>query len=700
MTDPMHPSADGFAKRSCANYRRIENRMTSAKKSEIPWNRIGKSLAELLRYERKIGHYEHASCALLSTVVHETGGCVWRRFLLDDENFAAVVSQVIAISDGDTENPKAVLESIRKLVEAAYAHNPGSAASFLKAYLKHRPGFPGPVRDKLDHLSMTRKRHIPLRAAAFVSDMDRLQPFDPDDGAAQEVSRHWYEQIIRGNVTTRQARRIPAQMRAARDRLLDHLREVEKDDQIDEEAICGRYTRVFKSTDIPALTDVIIGMHRFNLIRHFQVKFDVEQIERFLRNFPKVEVLRRFETLEGWMGKFHKTNHDGTILTPPLVNFLSKKSDFESLLDELDRYREDTRRGCFDINNVLQKHLEFRRFAYEYTRVLEPLTYQLRGRYPPPKSTEELYQLFNELEELPPPAEDEFRLDEQHLVEIGRAAYEAVGFLKFLRAFRAHTSRHIVVVGNDRYGRQWVVEPIEDYLRDGFTIRYDRVRSGTSMRLAVPPAFPREFVREIDEHTPHIVIVDGSHPPPGVDVMQLSRALRDYANWFVVFNDLRAEGDGARYQHESSLPADHFPEIMKWHEYTTQRQQLREWVTPGQTYRVTTWAPELKDFVILGDMKVPRHHEEIGGDRPLVVLANAIIYRTEGDDLPDALRGTTPRYFDDPDAHVKDSIVFGFGPHGLETRQGTSTERFVGTVQRHIKTEIDRLLKNSPQPGA
>ena len=117
----------------------------------------------------------------------------------------------------------------------------------------------------------------------------------------------------------------------------------------------------------------------------------------------------------------------------------------------------------------------------------------------------------------------------------------------------------------------------------------------------------------------------------------------------------------------------------------------------GTDLRVTTWAPELKDTVILGDMRVKRYppvsHEE---DLPMVVLANPIIYRTEGDDLPDTLRGTTPRHFDDPEAHAVDSIVFGFGSHGLETRlKGMSTEQFVRIAQGHIKREIDRLLEGS-----
>ena len=674
--------------------------MVSTQTREIPWTDIGEPLADLLRYERRIGYYEHAGYALLSTVVHETADSAWRQFLLVGDNFAEVVGQVIAISDRESKNPKQVLDSIRSLVDAAYAYAPGRAVPFLKPYLKHRPSFPDPIRERLDALAMRGKRRIPLRATAFAAEMERFQPFRPDGKVAEIISEHWYEQILQGSITARQVRRIPARILTAKKRLLNHLREVEGDSLVDEETLFEGYAGVFQSTDILGLTDVIVEIPRFNLIYRFHVEFGVAEIGLFLRNFPTAEVLNRFEKLEGWMGKYHKTNHDGTILTPPLINFLSQQADFDSLLSELDRYRADTRNGRFDVTNILQRDLEFRRFVYEYTRVLEPLTYELQGRYPPLKSHKELYRLFDQLEELPPVTADEPDLSEQHLAEAGRTAYEAVEFLKFLRGFRARTSRHIVVVGNDRYGRQWVVEPIEAYLKEGFTLRYDRVRSGTSTRLSVPSAFPREFVKEISERMPHIVIVDASHAPPDNDVMQLSRGLRGYAHWFAAFNDIRAEGDLARYRDESSLPAEHFPELMKWHDYVARRGQLREWVSPGQTYRVTTWAPELKDTVILGDMRVKRYppvsHEEMGGDLPMVILANPIIYRTEGEDLPDVLRGTTPRHFDDPEAHAVDSVVFGFGSHGLETRlEGMSTEQFVQIAQGHIKKEIDRLLEES-----
>ena len=670
--------------------------MTPVEKSEIPWRSIGGPLADLLRYERGIGHYEHASHDLLLTIVHGTTNSNWRQFLLERDSFAATVRQVVAISNGDPANPKAVLDSIRELVEVVCVGQPETATSFLVEYLKQRPLFPAPVRQRLDRRARAGNLATPLLAATFASEMDRLQPLGTYQKAVTEVSEHWYEQILQGRLPSQQARKIPAKLLAAKDDLRDHLREVEEDHHMDDHSVYERYSPLFKSCRISEVTGIIIAMHRFGLIRQIQGKFGVEHIEMFLESFSPEEVMRRFERLEGWIGQYHKTNHDGTVLTPALIKVLSQEADFESLLAELDRLREATRNGRFDFGNVLQKDLEFRRFEYEYTRILEPLAYDLRGRYPAPLSTEELYRRFNELEELPPQGKEAFELNGEQRAEAGRAAYEAANFLEFLREFRGRTSRSIVVVGNDRFGRQWIVEPIEEYISDGFSVRYDRVRSGTSMRLSVPSPFPREFVNEISEHMPHIVIVDGCHAPAESDVMALSRALRDYGNWVMAFNDIRAKGDGSRYEHKSVFPTNHLAALKKWHEFTSVRENLTDWVTPGPTYRMALWAPELKDVVVMGDEKMPCNHEVIEGDRPLVVLANPIFYRTEGDDLPRVLRGTTPRYFDDPDHHVQDSVVFGFGPHGLETRlKGTSTEKFVRTVQQHIKAEIRLRLKHS-----
>ena len=436
-----------------------------------------------------------------------------------------------------------------------------------------------------------------------------------------------------------------------------------------------------------------------NLTRYVDDELASGHVEQLCAHYPRDEVARRFDTLEEWIGRYHKTNHDGTVLTPALTRYLSRKSGFEPLLDHLSHLRDETRNGRFQLSDTLQRDLEFRRFEYEYTRVLEPLTYELRGRYPAPLSTMEIYRIFNELEELSDQVEEECHLDERQRAEVKRAAFEAVGFLDFLQDFRARTSRGILVIGNDRFGRQWFVEPLEEYLEDRFSIEYHRVRSGTSTRMSVPSPFPKTTVARLSREMPHVVVVDGCHAPARDDVIPLSRGLRGFGHWFVVFNDLRRRGRADESREETGFPESYLLALKKWHEFAAAREFIEEWVTPGPTYRIASWAPESKELVQMGDEPMPRNPTTLAGDRPLAILANPIVYRTEGEDLPAALRGTTPRYFDDPEQHAADEVLFGFGPFGLETRrQGVSTERFVRTVQRHMRAELKRILR-PPQEG-
>ena len=83
-------------------------------------------------------------------------------------------------------------------------------------------------------------------------------------------------------------------------------------------------------------------------------------------------------------------------------------------------------------------------------------------------------------------------------------------------------------------------------------------------------------------------------------------------------------------------------------------------------------------------------------DKPQVVISNADIYRTEGDDIYETLRGTQPYYFDGPERYVKETVEFGFGEYGLETRvKGPTTDEFVARVQQEITAEVGRLLLQS-----
>ena len=662
-------------------------------KGEIPWEGIGKSLEELLRYERRIGHYEHAGYDLIAALVHGTGSEAWRAFVLDAGHFAAMVDQVLAISRQDGATPREALDAIRTIVEAVWARHPEDAAEFLDAYLARRPDFPIAVRGQLDQFAIQGDISIPLDAAVFAAEVGRARPLETQGEAERAVFGHWYDRIVRGEVTGPPARAIPTQILDAEARLWAHLREIspELPREIDRAVLYGHYAGVFKAEDIPGLSDLVIAAEKSRL------NLEVEQVESFRKNLSLDEAGRRFEILGAWLAQINRFNHDGVVLTPVLTRYLAQPSDFEALLGELKQLREETRAGRFCADNPLQRELEYMRFATECCWLFDE-----------PRDTPEQYARFKELEVLPPPEayEKNFVLDGQHLVEVRRIAGEAAGFLNLLREFRARTSRPIVVVGNDRYGRQWIVEPLEDYLRDGFILRYFRNPSHKSMRLTVRHqlyghirmGFTRDFVLELGELEPHVVIADSCSPRGGGELMCFSRGTRDFVNWFMAFNDVRAGGDSARYEAESSLPPGHLTELKKWHEFVRVRRQLQDWVGPGPTYSISHWAPVLKERVLLGDFRVLRKDPDLDDDRPQVIVANPAIYLDDGDEVPEVLRRTSPYYFDGPERYEKEEVVFGFGPHGFETRlAGASTDTFVAAVQRQMKKEIDELLKKTQE---
>ena len=660
--------------------------MTSGGAERIAWGSIGKPLEDLLRFERGIGHYEQAGYGLISTLVNESDGSAWRRYLTAGQNFSAVVGQVLAISKADAADPKIEIDRIREVVERAYPRGPEKAYAFLDAYLQYRPAFPLNARNKLDALAKAGRRATPLSAAAFVVEARRLSAQAAYGEAGREVLRYWIEQIADGQVTEEEAGNIPGQLPVARDRLLSYLRGTRYDPDADYGTVYDRYSLVFRTHDIPAITDLVLMMHGLNL------GLEVEQVVQFKENLPRDEVERRFERLGEWMATINNQNHDGVVLTSVLTDHLAQPADFEALLGELDHLRAETRSGLFRMDNLLQRDLEYKRYSTEHN--------WQRGFG---GATRNEYSMFEELGELPPPTEEEVHLNEEHIVQLKRLAYEAHGFLLFLREFLAKSRRPIVVVGNDRYGRQWVVEPLEDYLKDDFTIRYYRFPSHKSMRMTVRSrqpgplqlGFAREFIKEINEGMPHIVIVDTPSPRGDDSVMRFSRATRDCANWFAAFNDVRAEGDVSRYEADSSLPTGSMSELKKWHEFVSARRQLKAWVVPGPTYKVAHWAPVPREAAFfMGDFQVPRLEPDLGGDAPLVVLANPAFYVREGEELPDALEGSRSYYFDGPEQLIKEELLFGFGDHGFETRiVGPTTEEFTDAVQRRIKAEIEILIK-------
>ena len=363
-------------------------------------------------------------------------------------------------------------------------------------------------------------------------------------------------------------------------RLLDHMQSG-ADEPVSEADVLREYAPVLDASDPLNAAEVAI------LIETIGIRLDLEFTGPLLALSPD-EASHRLSRLKGWMGRTYIYD---VIVTPVLAEFLAQPGDFEAMLAHLDRLADETENGRFDAGDPLQRDLEYQKYSHEYRRL-----YGTNRKLPyvnePPSA---LYRKFVELPVLDHEHRDEPRLDD-HLLEIRRVAYEAAGFLRFLRRFRAGTSRPIVVVGNNRYGRQWVVEPLEEFLRDGFTLRYDGVPSHMSTRLSVASArnfeqsadntgpwtstaFPMEFVREMDRAMPHIVVADAKSTHKFDGSMMLSRAAKTYANWAAAYNYVRAEGRVDAFRDESCLPPDHLGRLVHWYEFVRIRRQLEEWVT-------------------------------------------------------------------------------------------------------------------------
>ena len=417
-----------------------------------------------------------------------------------------------------------------------------------------------------------------------------------------------------------------------------------------------------------------------------------EALDRLCAGRPQAEALARLAQLGAWMRTVNTQNHDGVTLTPVLLRYLAAAADLDAALAGLDQLRQETRQGRFDRDNELQRELEFKRYASEARRQRDW-----------PQEEEAQRRAFAGLPTLPPPQREECRLSHQERLEAGRLAYEAKGLLDFVCAFRAGTERPITVFGNDRYGRLFVVEPLEPYLEDEFAVHYERVPSHGSMRLTVPDyvdrfhrnGFAPDFMRYLSAAMPHVVLVDVCSPRATESYTKIARGIRDLVNWFMVFNHIRAGGDRSRYAAASGLPEQQLAELEKWWEFEVVARRIHPWIDPGPTYGIAHWAPEPQQEVLMGELVVPLKLP-VPGEAPQVIAANPCIYRSEGEDLPELLRRTQPYFFNDPEKRVKEEILPGFGEHGFETRvSGFTTDQYVAAIQRQVGSELERLVGQS-----
>ena len=473
-------------------------------------------------------------------------------------------------------------------------------------------------------------------------------------------------------------------------RLLDHMQS-RSDEPVTEADVHRKYAPVLAAADVPNAVEVAI------LIDSIDVRLDLEFAGPILALAPD-EASYRLSRLKDWIGRFYM--HD-VIVTPVLAEFLARPGDFEAKLTHLDRLADATGRGEFDASDPLQRDLEYQKFSHEYHRL-----YGTNRKLPyvnePPSA---LYRKFVEFPVLDHEHRDEACLDD-HLLEIRRAGYEAAGFLRFLRRFRAGTSRPIVVVGNNRYGRQWIVEPLAAF----------SATASPYVTTASPPTCPRGSAWRLLGTSSSRPTTPARGPPTPFqwsssarwtgtchtswwrtpraltgsrldDALQGRQDLRELGGGI----QLRAGRGSPRRLPGRELPACRPPGTAGALVRVRQGAEAARGVgRPGADIQRRAVGAQTTDTAHLGEIPVPFRAPALDTDEPQFILANPLVYDDAA--LPEHLRGTSPYYLDGPEKYVKEEIVFGFGPYGFQPAiKGTMTASFVAAAQRAIAEEVASL---------
>ena len=644
-----------------------------------------------------------------------------------EDNLSLVLNQIKAFNEVYSEEPIDVLKGICHIIEGYQCSRISHQESlFLVDYFKWRFYICNSVRQEFDNLVVLGKISAVKVACVFTEELDSkgfLDDLEDYGEFFEQIMVYWYQEILKGSLNIQTVLTVPREIGSA----LNHLSTCQQEQKklISDKDIFQKFYPVFISVQIFSMSKLVVEVEKLGI--PFGIKemskdslLDINLLEIFVENFDINEILHRFHSISNWLSDVNTwTNYDGVVLTPQIINYLAQKdTKIEILLERLDYYRAETINGQFIPNNLIQKELEFKHFE-SFVRNLyrETLGFSYNdwdfhrrdlqlSRFTIPN----IYEGFNRLNTLPISKKSKsVEITEIQKNNAFRCAYEAMCFLSFLEKFKSHTSRDIVIIGNERYGRQWVIELIEPYITDWATVKYQYIRSGASMRMTVPHIFPTEFVSKLNHDMPHIIVVDGANRPisnpysqssqknvfMGDDFMRTSRAMRSVANWFAAFNYARSGHKIGEWADNNILPSNRLPELVRWHEFERVIAQISPWIFPGMSYRVMPWAPELKKNVVLGDVIVNRKDQNFFGDIPTVVLANTNIYRDQWNNMPKELEDTKTYYFDGPEGLVKDDLNVGFGKYGFEVRlEGPTTDMFVFEIQKIMRKYNDTNIDN------
>lgn len=367
----------------------------------------------------------------------------------------------------------------------------------------------------------------------------------------------------------------------------------------------------------------------------------------------------------------------GIFPTDKLITFIKEENE---ALSKLEEFQQQTAIGQLDPTSPIQKDLEFTKYLF----------------HSPDLGLDTSYEQFTMLpfSETKPGG-----LPYSFTLEADATAYEA-GNLYQLAKKIVDSGRRLHVVGNDRFGATFYVDPLRDELQQlGVDISVYRAPSSNTNWNSTANALSARFLVERVMRGEDLMIVDGSKQPEaindqGVKIDRLPSAQLRYLNNLLAF--IQATGANCPIElrrhlnHLNSLPDDsEFKQVL-----SNMISQLDKSLD-SINFRFAHWLPDAHATSITYGNLVDADYQpvDLGFDGTQVIFANPVINPERSSILPAAFKDHTIGFWDDYNNHLKGK-VFELTPYGLQwTLSGVTEAQLAELAATRIHSRLPQVIR-------
>lgn len=373
------------------------------------------------------------------------------------------------------------------------------------------------------------------------------------------------------------------------------------------------------------------GFWAADLLRRLDMIFQSENYRTAFFDCISTEALASFMQYPPPSSEPFQVLYSNSLLpTPAILNRVSQGD-----MHTIEVARQAIKDGKFDFSDPLHIELDYSRYSSSRANTSRKYSFQ-------------------EFRQVPWIEDQEVVLTAMVYSDISRTAREAAAVFEFIMS--KQNGNPLLVIGNRRYGSDFVINPIEERLSlEGVKVAREYIPSFEFFGKnedKIGYISPQTW-QWILQDSPDIIVVDGTKDMDNDGLARFPAAMIGYMNAFAEYNRTCRDPN---YQSSIIALRDHKPLL---------------------TYGISFWAANMTDYIYVGD-RVFRSVQR-DGDR------EAVIVRSSGGNGSNA-------DFDDPEDYVRQD-AYGFTSKGFVFKPLTDNwQNFVTTVQSEIKREVGAYL--------